>query len=63
VTPGQNHIDFDPHPEGERALKILQLSHFLILHAMETQNAYFRLSLEEEIAQRWADYKALWESE
>jgi hypothetical protein len=62
VMPGQNHIAFDPHPEGERALKILQLSHFLILHAVETQNAYFRLSLEEDIAQRWADYKALWES-
>jgi len=61
VTAGENHIDFQPHPEGERALRTLELSHFVILHAVETQNAYFHLSLEEEIAQRWAEYRQLWE--
>jgi hypothetical protein len=29
---------------------------------VETQNAYFHLSLEEEIAKRWAEYRQLWES-
>lgn len=62
VTAGENHIDLNPHPEGERAVVTLQLSHFVILNAVKTQNAYFHLALEEEIAQRWADYKALWES-
>jgi hypothetical protein len=62
VTAGENHIDFHPHLEGGRALKTLQLSHFVILHAAETQNAYFHLLLEEEIAKRWAEYRPLWET-
>ena len=55
------HFDFHPHLEGERALKTLELAQLLVLHAVETQNAYFHLSLEEEIAQRWAEYRQMWE--
>ncbi len=61
VTAGENHFDFHPHLEGERALKTLELAQLLVLHAVETQNAYFHLSLEEEIAQRWAEYRQMWE--
>lgn len=60
ATEGENYIDLHPHLEGERALKSLELSHFVILHAVETQNAYFRLRLEEEISKRWDEWRQLW---
>lgn len=57
-----DHMELDPQPEEDRALKILQLAHLLMLHAFETQNTYFTLNLDEEIAERRKEYDQLWEA-
>jgi len=61
VGAGQHHVDFNPQFEGKRALRTLQLAHFVILDALETQSGYFRLALEDEITQQREDYTKLWD--
>jgi hypothetical protein len=57
---GESDLEFDPVPEGERSLRTLQLSHFVILQAMETQIRYFGLELQEEVGQLRAEYDRVW---
>jgi hypothetical protein len=51
---------FNEGPQRDHADKAVMGAHHIILYVLLVQNRHFKLNLDEEIGERFADFKAVW---
>jgi hypothetical protein len=56
-------VTFDEGAQHEKADVALMGAHRGILYVVDTENSYFKMALENEIQERFADVKYVWETE
>lgn len=57
------HVTFDEGAQHEKADVALIGSHQVILYVLDTENRYFKMGLENQIQERFADFIYMWEAE
>lgn len=61
IVEKDGRVSFDEGSQREKANLALIGAHNIILYVLKTQNEYFKLELDEEISERFSDFKAIWD--
>ncbi len=59
---GDGQVTFDQDAQRKNADSTLICSHQLILYVLDTENGYFKMGLEDEIQERFADFLYAWKT-
>lgn len=56
-------VSFDEGAQHDKADLALIAAHQVILYVVDTENTYFKMGLENEIQERFADFMCVWKKE
>ena len=59
----KSEVSFDEGAQHDKADLALIAAHQVILYVVDTENTYFKMGLENEIQERFADFMCVWKKE